>query len=160
LTWFIVAGLEILGRLLTNVQKMEDRATAQDFYRSFFVDLLEHVLSVVTDNSQVQVAGESALMNTIRLFGFLIFSLALVLSSLTAFDMFHFSGLSYYAEILCQMFTAVESPAIISAPLNAENPQQSNIDFIYEFVGRLFKSAFPHLSEYDISSFLYFGPYK
>ncbi len=149
-----------MGRLLTNVQKMEDRATAQDFYRSFFVDLLEHVLSVVTDNSQVQVAGESALMNTIRLFGFLIFSLALVLSSLTAFDMFHFSGLSYYAEILCQMFTAVESPAIISAPLNAENPQQSNIDFIYEFVGRLFKSAFPHLSEYDISSFLYFGPYK
>jgi exportin-1 len=104
-----------LGRLLTNVQKMEDRATAQDFYRSFFIDLLEHVLSVVTDSSQVQVAG-----------------------------------LSYYAEILCQMFTAVESPAIISAALNPDNQQQSNIDFIYEFVGRLFKQAFPHLSDDQI----------
>uniref|UniRef100_A0A914WL50 Exportin-1 C-terminal domain-containing protein n=1 Tax=Plectus sambesii TaxID=2011161 RepID=A0A914WL50_9BILA len=108
-------GLEILGRLLTNVQKMEDRTTAQDFYRSFFLDLLEHVLSVVTDSSQVQVAG-----------------------------------LSYYAEILCQMFTAVESSAIISTPLNAENQQQSNVDFIYEFVGRLFKAAFPHLSDNQI----------
>lgn len=51
------------------------------------------------------------------------------------------------------MFTAVESTSIISTPLNPENPQQSNVDFIYEFVGRLFKQAFPHLSEYTLFRF-------
>jgi len=106
-------GLDILKDLLNKLQKLEDRVAAQRVYRSFFLDLLEHVLSVVTDRSQVQVAG-----------------------------------LSYYADILCQLFSSVEF--FITEPLNADNPAQSNIDFVYQFVGNLLKGAFPHLSDDQI----------
>jgi len=106
-------GLEILKDLLNKLQKWDDRAAAQRVYRSFFLDLLEHVLSVVTDRSQVQVAG-----------------------------------LSYYADILCQLFSAAEF--FITVPLNVDNAAQSNIDFVYQFVGNLLKSAFAHLSDDQI----------
>ncbi len=96
--------------MLLKLQKLDDRLAAQRIYRAFFLDLLEHVLSVVTDRSQVQVAG-----------------------------------LSYYADILCMLFASVEFH--ITEPLNMENPSQSNIDFVYVFVGNLLKGAFPHLSE-------------
>lgn len=50
-------GLEILQRLLQNVACRTPDEAAQSFYQTFFTDLLEHVLSVATDSSQAQVAG-------------------------------------------------------------------------------------------------------
>lgn len=48
------AGLQILYTLLQNVTQEE--AAAQSFYQTYFCDILQHILSVVTDTSHT--AGE------------------------------------------------------------------------------------------------------
>jgi hypothetical protein len=55
-------GLEILQRLLENVATKTSNEAAQSFYQTYFLELLEHILSVVTDSSQAQVAGKSNLI--------------------------------------------------------------------------------------------------
>ena len=45
-------GLEILQSLLRNVSTKTEAAAAQSFYQAYFMELLEHILSVVTDSSQ------------------------------------------------------------------------------------------------------------
>lgn len=45
-------GLEILLKLLQNVRE-HGNAAAQGFYQAFYLDIMQHVFSVVTDSSQV-----------------------------------------------------------------------------------------------------------
>jgi len=102
-------SLEILQRLLQNVATKTTPEAAQSFYQTYFLELLEHILSVVTDSSQAQVAG-----------------------------------LTYYAQILAYMFNLVECGKI-TQPLNAGTP--NNVEYVFEFVAALLKTAFPHLTE-------------
>ena len=44
-----ILGLEILYSLLRNVEKSE--ASAQQFYQTYFIMILQHIFSVVTDTS-------------------------------------------------------------------------------------------------------------
>lgn len=46
---FLCQGLQILLKLLTNVESHEQ--AAQSFYQTYFTDILQHVFSVVTDTS-------------------------------------------------------------------------------------------------------------
>ncbi|PIC23288.1 hypothetical protein B9Z55_017037 [Caenorhabditis nigoni] len=56
----------------------------------------------------------------------------------------HVAGLTYYAEVLCALFRAPEFS--IKVPLNMENPQQSNIDYIYESIGSDFQNHFDNMN--------------
>uniref|UniRef100_A0A1I7UQG6 CRM1_C domain-containing protein n=2 Tax=Caenorhabditis tropicalis TaxID=1561998 RepID=A0A1I7UQG6_9PELO len=60
----------------------------------------------------------------------------------------HVAGLTYYAEVLCALFRAPEFS--IKVPLNQENPQQGNIDYIYETVGRDFQTHFENMNHDQI----------
>lgn len=59
-----------------------------------------------------------------------------------------FPGLTYYSEILGSMFSSIEDEKRVTVPLNAANPTQSNVDYVYQYVGNLLKNAFPHLTEW------------
>ncbi|MFH4979445.1 hypothetical protein AB6A40_006154 [Gnathostoma spinigerum] len=50
-------GLDILKDMLAHFASYPDKAKAQEFYKTFFVDILIHVLSVVTDRNQIMIAG-------------------------------------------------------------------------------------------------------
>uniref|UniRef100_A0A915JMD4 Exportin-1 n=2 Tax=Romanomermis culicivorax TaxID=13658 RepID=A0A915JMD4_ROMCU len=50
-------SLEILHRLLVHVVTDTPEAAAQSFFQTYFLELLEHIFSVVTDTSLSQVAG-------------------------------------------------------------------------------------------------------
>ena len=102
-------GLDILKDMLAKVaQQPED--TRQPFYKNFYMTILQHVLAVVADSNQVQVAG-----------------------------------LTYFAEIMCQLFQALEMS--IKVPLNDANPSQSNIDFVFDSISAIFLEHFNHLSK-------------
>jgi len=49
--------LEILFKLLQNIATKTSPEAGQTFYQAYYMLLLEHILSVVTDASQAQVAG-------------------------------------------------------------------------------------------------------
>ncbi|GMR62159.1 hypothetical protein PMAYCL1PPCAC_32354 [Pristionchus mayeri] len=49
-------GLDILSDMLTKVAKLPSEQS-QTFYKKYYVPLLQHVLAVVADSNQVQVAG-------------------------------------------------------------------------------------------------------
>uniref|UniRef100_A0A915CXG5 Exportin-1 C-terminal domain-containing protein n=1 Tax=Ditylenchus dipsaci TaxID=166011 RepID=A0A915CXG5_9BILA len=51
-----------------------------------------------------------------------------------------FVGLTNLAEAVCLLFQAVESS--IEVPLNSQNPNQQNVDFVYESVASLFNTHF------------------
>lgn len=40
-----------------NVRSSGNEAWTQAFYQAYLINLMEHILSVVTDSSQAQVAG-------------------------------------------------------------------------------------------------------
>ncbi|KOC68339.1 Exportin-1 [Habropoda laboriosa] len=96
-------GLHILYQLLQNV---ENEPAAQNFYQTYFTDILQHIFSVVTDSS-------------------------------------HIAGLSMHATILAYMFSLVELGRI-KVPLG---PVPDNTLYVQEFVARLLKAAFPHLTD-------------
>lgn len=50
-------GLEILREMFTQVAALEDRSAAQAFYQKNYMTILQHVLSVVTDNNQIPFVG-------------------------------------------------------------------------------------------------------
>lgn len=52
---FVCPGLQILFTLLQNITQEE--TAAQSFYQTYFCDILQHILSVVTDTSHT--AGQS-----------------------------------------------------------------------------------------------------
>ncbi|CAJ0566524.1 unnamed protein product, partial [Mesorhabditis spiculigera] len=108
-------GLDILKEMLQRVAKISEKSDekSQPFYKNFYMQILQHVLAVVADSSQVQVAG-----------------------------------ITYYAEVLCALFSAAEF--CIKVPLNDANPQQSNIDYIYEHIGSIFMQHFSNLNEQQI----------
>lgn len=54
-------------------------------------------------------------------------------------------GLTYYAEVLCRLFKACEF--LITVPLNDDNPKQSNVDYIYEYIANIFVQHFTNLTE-------------
>ncbi|XP_076658878.1 exportin-1 emb [Halictus rubicundus] len=99
-------GLQILHQLLQNV---ESEPAAQNFYRTYFTDILQHIFSVVTDSS-------------------------------------HIAGLTMHATILAYMFSLVELGRI-QVPLG---PIPDNVLYVQEFVARLLKAAFPHLTDNQI----------
>lgn len=49
--------MEILRELLIKVAETENKECAQGFYKKYFMQILEHVLSVVTDHNQVPFIG-------------------------------------------------------------------------------------------------------
>lgn len=106
-------GLEILHKLLQNIANETESSVAAAFYREYLLELLQHILGVVTDSSQAAVAG-----------------------------------LTYYANILVIIFAAVETGrvAISLDPANPNAGPAGNMEFVGEYVGRLLKTAFPHLS--------------
>ncbi|PIO77365.1 CRM1 protein [Teladorsagia circumcincta] len=57
-------------------------------------------------------------------------------------------GLTYYAEVLCRLFKACEF--LITVPLNDDNPKQSNVDYIYEYIANIFVQHFTNLTEGQI----------
>ncbi|CAJ0961986.1 unnamed protein product, partial [Mesorhabditis belari] len=105
-------GLDILKDMLAKVAILPEEQS-QTFYKEFYMQILQHVLAVVADSSQVQVAG-----------------------------------LTYYAEVLCALFRAAEFSIKIS--LNDQNPQQSNIDFIYMQISTIFMQHFTNLTQDQI----------
>lgn len=60
----------------------------------------------------------------------------------------HVAGLTYYAEVLCALFRAPEFS--IRVPLNPENPQQPNMDYIYEHIGGNFQTHFGNMNQDQI----------
>ncbi|KAH7666442.1 Importin-beta N-terminal domain containing protein, partial [Aphelenchoides avenae] len=109
-------GFEILREILKKVDALSttDGATAQTFYQKYFMTILEHVLSVVTDHNQVP-----------------------------------FVGLTNLAETVCALFHAAEERIVVN--LNAANPTQKNMDFIFETIAGVFKAHFSNLTEAQIS---------
>uniref|UniRef100_A0A1I7X0G7 CRM1_C domain-containing protein n=1 Tax=Heterorhabditis bacteriophora TaxID=37862 RepID=A0A1I7X0G7_HETBA len=105
-------GLDILKEILAKVAVLPEEQS-QSFYKAFYMQILQHVLAVVADSSQVHVAG-----------------------------------LTYYAEILCALFRACEYS--IKIPLNDENPQQGNVDYIYAHIGNIFVQHFTNLTQDQI----------
>ncbi|KAK6027115.1 Importin-beta protein [Ostertagia ostertagi] len=105
-------GLDILKDMLDRVEFLP-REQSQPFYKRFYMQILQHVLAVVADSSQVHVAG-----------------------------------LTYYAEVLCRLFKACEF--LITVPLNDDNPKQSNVDYIYEYIANIFVQHFTNLTEGQI----------
>ncbi|KJH51548.1 Importin-beta protein [Dictyocaulus viviparus] len=105
-------GLDILKDMLDRVEYLP-RHQSQPFYKRFYMQILQHVLAVVADSSQVHVAG-----------------------------------VTYYAEVLCRLFKACEF--LITVPLNDENPEQSNVDYIYEYIANIFVQHFTNLTEDQI----------
>uniref|UniRef100_A0A915ARK8 Importin N-terminal domain-containing protein n=3 Tax=Parascaris univalens TaxID=6257 RepID=A0A915ARK8_PARUN len=103
-------GLDILKDMLSQFAIYPDRVKAHAFYKTFYVEILVHVLTVVADRNQIKIAG-----------------------------------FSYYADILCSLFTTAEFA--IAEPLN---PPQSNVDYIYQHIGETFARAFPNLTQDQI----------
>ncbi|VDK34509.1 unnamed protein product, partial [Anisakis simplex] len=91
-------GLDILKDMLSQFAIYPDRSKAQAFYKTFYMDIVVHVLSVVTDRNQIMIAG-----------------------------------FSYYADILCALFSTAEF-----AIAEQLNPPQSNIDYIYQQISETF----------------------
>ncbi|CAL7946208.1 unnamed protein product [Xylocopa violacea] len=100
-------GLQILHQLLQNIEM--SAPDAQNFYQTYFTDILQHIFSVVTDSS-------------------------------------HIAGLNMHAIILAYMFSLVELGRI-KVPLG---PVPDNTLYVQEFVARLLKAAFPHLTDNQI----------
>ncbi|XP_017879710.1 exportin-1 [Ceratina calcarata] len=100
-------GLQILHQLLQNIEI--STADTQNFYQTYFTDILQHIFSVVTDSS-------------------------------------HIAGLNMHATILAYMFSLVELGRI-KIPLG---PVPDNTLYIQEYVARLLKTAFPHLTDNQI----------
>ncbi|XP_043591428.1 exportin-1 [Bombus pyrosoma] len=100
-------GLQILYQLLQNIEI--SAPDAQNFYQTYFTDILQHIFSVVTDSS-------------------------------------HIAGLNMHATILAYMFSLVELGRI-KVPLG---PVPDNTLYVQEFVARLLKTAFPHLTDNQI----------
>uniref|UniRef100_A0A915DCR9 Exportin-1 n=1 Tax=Ditylenchus dipsaci TaxID=166011 RepID=A0A915DCR9_9BILA len=63
-----------------------------------------------------------------------------VLGVVTDLNQVPFVGLTNLAEAVCLLFQAVESS--IEVPLNSQNPNQQNVDFVYESVASLFNTHF------------------
>lgn len=106
-------GLQILVELVERIDR--DTAAIQSFYQTYYLDLLQHIFSVVTDSS-------------------------------------HAAGLTLQANILAYMFWIVESGRI-SAPLNPTvqaQTNQTNQQYVQEFVSNLLKAAFGHLTDAQI----------
>lgn len=101
-------GLDILKDMLDRVEYLPSQQS-QPFYKRFYMQILQHVLAVVADSSQVHVAG-----------------------------------ITYYAELLCRLFKACEF--FITVPLNDENPEQSNVDYVYEYIASIFVQHFTNLT--------------
>lgn len=135
LMFLFIVGLEMLKDMLRQFACCTDRSKAQSFYKIFFVDIVIHVLSVVTDSNQIKIVGRwcfsyfshffanKAWAGKIRLFHF-------------------FLGLSCYADVLCSLFYAAEFS--ITDQLN---PPQSNMDFIYQRISQTFSQAFGNLTQ-------------
>ena len=155
-------GLNILHNLLQKFAASEEAGT--QFFNTYFIDLLQHMFSVVTDTSHT--ASESLGMNFdlvllpsislpmfSPLFPFLFFHLpspphfappfpprpTLPLPSLS------FPGLTMHATILAYMFSLVEQ-GHIKAPLTTVQAS-SNAEYIHQYVSQLLKGAFSHLQE-------------
>lgn len=106
-------GLQILVELVENIDR--ETAAIQSFYQTYYLDILQHIFSVVTDSS-------------------------------------HAAGLTLQANILAYMFWIVESGRI-TAPLNPAvqaQTNQTNEQYVQDFVSNLLKNAFPHLVEAQI----------
>ena len=50
-------GSEILREMLTKIATLTDKIQQQTFYKKYFMIILEHILGVLTDSSQVQFIG-------------------------------------------------------------------------------------------------------
>ncbi|VDO65301.1 unnamed protein product [Onchocerca flexuosa] len=51
-------GLDILKDMLTQFGVHPNKERAQTFYKLFFMEILVHVLTVVTDSNQIKILGK------------------------------------------------------------------------------------------------------
>ena len=106
-------GLQILLTLLENIS--HDETAMQNFYQTYYTDILQHLFDVITDSS-------------------------------------HTSGLTLQASILAYMFLTIESGKM-TIPLNPSVQSlsnQTNVQYVQDFVANLLKTAFSHLTEKQI----------
>jgi hypothetical protein len=129
--------------MFSQVAGLEDRAAAQAFYQKHYMNVLQHVLSVVTDNNQIPFVGRF-----------------LVVESLNPYCYFYttyFSGLTNLSETMCLVFQAAEFS--ITVHLNPNSPQPAltlgmtqeqmaaaNMEYIFQVIGELLATHFKNLS--------------
>jgi len=111
-------GLDILYQLLQNVGQQE--AAAQSFYQTYYVEILQHVFSVVTDTSHTAALTMHA---TILAYMFTIVEMGKVTVSL--------------------------NPATPTVPLT-DTLANMNVLFVQNFVAEVLHNAFPHLTQFQL----------
>ena len=111
-------GLDILYQLLQNVGQQE--AAAQSFYQTYYVEILQHVFSVVTDTSHTAALTMHA---TILAYMFTIVEMGKVTVSL--------------------------NPATPTVPLT-DTLANMNVLFVQNFVAEVLHNAFPHLTQLQL----------
>ena len=52
--------------MFSQVAGLEDRAAAQAFYQKHYMNVLQHVLSVVTDNNQIPFVGRFLVVKSLN----------------------------------------------------------------------------------------------
>nr|CAG4635920.1 EOG090X00LI [Eubosmina coregoni] len=112
-------GLDILYQLLQNVSQHEQ--AAQSFYQTYYVEILQHVFSVVTDTSHTAALTMHA---TILAYMFTIVEMGKVSVSL--------------------------NPAVSVAPSPPDTVAAANVLFVQNFVAEVLHNAFPHLTQLQL----------
>lgn len=87
----MILGLEILKDMLTKFGTYPDRNKAQVFYKIFFMEILVHVLTVVTDSNQIKILG---IILFVRKF--------FTYKMMVLFDEFYDHEAFYRAHMLCR----------------------------------------------------------
>jgi len=114
------SGLDILYQLLQNVSRHE--TAAQTFYQTYYMEILQHVFSVVTDTSH---AAALTMHATILAYMFTIVEIGKV--------------------------TVPLNPAVLPAQAPpAEAMAAANVLFVQNFVAEVLHGAFPHLTQLQL----------
>jgi hypothetical protein len=145
-------ALRIMKEILDRVQRIPEMT--QDFYVNFYLEILQEILSVMTDSAHLagtsQTRSTCASLYLICLvaagFYWSFFSLlvAVLCANSQPVTFCSFSGINLQSVILAHLFYVVESGQV-SRPLG-DNP--NNTEFVRDYVANLLQSAFPHLQEY------------
>lgn len=115
-------GLEILREMFSQVAGLEDRAAAQAFYQKHYMNVLQHVLSVVTDNNQIPFVGLTNLSETMCL----------------VFQAAEFS-------ITVHLNPNSPQPAL-TLGMTQEQMAAANMEYIFQVIGELLATHFKNLS--------------
>lgn len=131
-------GLDILYQVLQNVSQ-NDQA-AQSFYQTYYVEILQHVFSVVTDTSHTAALTMHA---TILAYMFTIVEMGKVLSQFILLLILKITSIAF-SKVTVSLNPAVP---VIAPP---ENVAAANVLFVQNFVAEVLHNAFPHLTQLQL----------